>query len=241
MRHLIIVLTLLGLAGCAAPTPPVPDQPDISAPASDRVPPRRAVRNFITVLERTGPVVTEVCKAQRTDLNCDFIVVVDDRPGLPPNAFQTVDDDGRPVIAFTLPLLAEARNQDELAFILSHEAAHHIAGHLPRQNEAALLGATILGSLASISGDQDAIDTAIRFGAELGARTFSKEFELEADALGALITELSGYDALRGAEFFFRIPDPGNEFLGTHPPNADRVRIVTETVRDIRGDTAIQG
>jgi hypothetical protein len=34
---------------------------------------------------------------------------------------------------------------------------------------------------------------------------------------------------LRGADFFFRIPDPGNTFLGTHPANADRLRVVTRT------------
>jgi len=31
---------------------------------------------------------------------------------------------------------------------------------------------------------------------------------------------------LRGSEFFFRIPDPGNKFLGTHPANADRLSTI---------------
>lgn len=233
MRRLALVLILLVLTACApAPLPAPPDPANLKSAAP--LPPRQSVRNFITVLERLGPVVTSVCETRAPDLNCDFIVVLDDRPGVPANAFQTVDDEGRPVIAFTLPLLAQARNQDELAFILSHEAAHHIEGHLPRQNDAALIGATILGSLASLSGDDETVDNAIRVGAAIGARTFSKEFELEADALGAYMTEAAGYDARLGAEFFFRIPDPGNKFLGTHPPNADRVRIVNDTVTAIR-------
>lgn len=37
------------------------------------------------------------------------------------------------------------------------------------------------------------------------------------------------YDPLRGAEFFTRIPDPGNRFLGTHPPNAARLETVRRT------------
>ena len=61
---------------------------------------------------------------------------------------------------------------------------------------------------------------------EIGARTYSKDFELEADALGTRIAARAGYDPLRGAEFFFRIPDPGNQFLGSHPANAARLATV---------------
>ena len=53
--------------------------------------------------------------------------------------------------------------------------------------------------------------------------------ELEADALGTIIAHEAGFDPLRGAAFFERIPDPGNQFLGTHPPNAARI----ETVRRV--------
>lgn len=63
-------------------------------------------------------------------------------------------------------------------------------------------------------------------GAAVGARAYSKEFELEADALGARIAALAGYDPVKGAAYFQRIPDPGNEFLGTHPPNAARIAVV---------------
>ena len=63
----------------------------------------------------------------------------------------------------------------------------------------------------------------------MGARSYSKEFELEADALGTVITKKAGFNPLVGAEFFTRIPDPGNRFLGTHPPNAQRI----ETVRRV--------
>ena len=66
-------------------------------------------------------------------------------------------------------------------------------------------------------------------GAEVGARRYSKDFELEADALGTIITKRAGYDPLRGAEFFFRIPDPGDRFLGTHPPNGARLETERRT------------
>jgi predicted Zn-dependent protease len=74
------------------------------------------------------------------------------------------------------------------------------------------------------------VRTAQRLGAEVGARSYSKDFELEADALGTVITARAGFDPLRGAEFFTRIPDPGDKFLGTHPPNASRIDVVRRTV-----------
>ena len=40
----------------------------------------------------------------------------------------------------------------------------------------------------------------------------------------------AGYDPVRGAAYFTRIPDPGNKFLGTHPPNASRIETVRQAV-----------
>ena len=65
-----------------------------------------------------------------------------------------------------------------------------------------------------------------RIGAGIGARTYSKEFELEADRLGALVAIRAGYNAVRGAAFFARLPDPGDQFLGSHPPNEARIEMV---------------
>jgi predicted Zn-dependent protease len=138
------------------------------------------------------------------------------------------------VIGFTLPLIADARNQDELAFVLGHEAAHHIAGHIPQTQARATEGALVGGLLATLGGlDPQSVDTFAQLGATVGARRFSKEFELEADALGTVITARAGYSPVRGAAFFNRIPDPGDRFLGSHPPNADRIRVVQATAARI--------
>ena len=78
-------------------------------------------------------------------------------------------------------------------------------------------------------GSPEAIQNAQQLGAVVGARRYSQEFELEADALGTVIAARAGFDPVRGAQFFFRLPDPGNRILGTHPPNAERVEIVNQT------------
>ena len=226
-----VVLGAAWLAACtpAPPVTPVPvPQPQGAAPApAARARAERAALNFLTVVERVEPVAEAQCRVLTTGIPCHFTIVVDDRPGQPPNAFQTVDRAGRPVIGFTLALIAEARNQDELAFILGHEAAHHLAGHLALTRASAEAGARIAGALATArGGSPEAVKAAAALGAEIGARAYSKEFELEADALGTRIAAAAGFDPVRGAEFFARIPDPGNAFLGTHPPNAERIAIV---------------
>jgi predicted Zn-dependent protease len=96
-----------------------------------------------------------------------------------------------------------------------------------------MAGALIFGTLASIAGATD-VEQATRIGATVGARTYSKEFELEADALGTVVAFRAGYDPARGADFFSRIPDPGNRFLGSHPPNAERRVTVQRTLATLR-------
>jgi len=230
MRFFGAIAAVVLVAACE----PIPASgPMTSQPVQNAQPAlngQQTTRNFLGVLQTVEPVAERECRARTSGINCDFNIVVDDRPDQPANAYQTEDKAGRPVIAFTLALIADARNEDELAFVMGHEASHHIEGHIARQQQNAVAGAVIFAGLASLSGgDSSAVETAQRLGAQVGARTYSKDFELEADALGTIITARAGYNPLRGAEFFTRIPDPGDRFLGTHPPNASRLDTVRRT------------
>lgn len=194
----------------------------------------QAVRSFADVKRRVEPIAEQECRARTNGVNCDFLISVDNRKDQPANAYQTLDKNGRPLIIFTIGLMTEARNADELAFVMSHEAAHHIQGHIARQQRNAIGGAVLAGALATLSGgDASAVESAQRLGARVGARSYSKDFELEADALGTVLTDRAGYNPVRGAEFFNRIPDPGDKFLGTHPPNAQRIEIVRRTAAQL--------
>lgn len=224
MRWICLIFAMV-MTGCVATvqSPQGQSQPAAFNANPDDV----AVTRFESVVARVEPVAETICRQQLRGGNCDFLVQIDARPNQPPNAFQTLDRSGRPILAFNLALIASVRNADELAFVFSHEAAHHIAGHIPRQQENARAGAILLGGLAAMTGaGSSGIETAVDVGASVGARTYSKEFELEADALGTVIAKRSGYDPIRGAEFFTQIPDPGNVFLGSHPPNAERIATV---------------
>lgn len=231
IRKMCVGLGLIGLL--AACEPVLVDQEGVAQPAisaAERLSANQAARSFVRVVNTVEPVAERECRARTKGVSCDFNIVVDDRPGQPANAYQTLDRNGRPVIAFTLALIANVRNEDELAFVMGHEAAHHIEGHIGRQQQNAVAGAVIFAGLATLSGgNAEAVRNAQELGAQVGARSYSKDFELEADALGTVITARAGFSPLKGAQFFARIPDPGDKFLGTHPPNKARLDIVRKT------------
>lgn len=236
----LLLVAAVALAACApmavAPTPRPAPVAVMGAPAGMPL----GLPELAEVVARMRPVASQVCRERSPQLDCNFIVVVDDRPGQPPNAFHTRDEAGRPIIGFTEALIRDMRSTDEIALVFGHEAAHHIADHLPRIQREAFTGALIGGVLASITRvDQATAQQIVDISATLRSRRYSQAFELEADRLGALIAYRAGYDPLRGADLFRRIPDPGNRFLATHPPNADRLREIERTMARINADQPV--
>ena len=229
MRGFLLLAVVLGLAGCAEVIAPVMLSPAERAEAKQQA--RQAVERFVQVVEAVEPVAEAECRRQTTQRDCDYLIVVDDRLRQPPNAFQFQDQDGRPVLAFTIALIAEVENADELALVLGHESAHYILGHIDRQHIDAAIGAELFTELAIAGGATAPEIRKMRdVGAAVGARVYAKDYEIEADRLGALIARQAGFDPLRGAAYFTRVPDPGNQFLGTHPPNAQRVQVIRQAI-----------
>ncbi|WP_112874810.1 M48 family metalloprotease [Paracoccus endophyticus] len=245
----LALAAVVALSGCAVqvgPAAQAPVEPIIlgvplpkPAPTTPNTA-RESAMAFAQVIRTLEPAIERECVQRRqTPINCDFQFVVDDRVGLEPNAFQTIDSAGRPIIGFTLALLAASRNADELAFVVGHEASHHILGHIDQKASAASAGAVILSGIAAASGaDLGAIRSAQQLGAQMGARYYSKDWELEADYLGAIVALNAGFDPENGALFFARIPDPGDRVLGTHPSRAQRQAVVSRAVSDVRSGRA---
>jgi len=234
LRAWLAVLALLALAACAAPVAAPPSIAPLPFPPGPGTP-QAAARNFVSVVDQVAPVAEQVCRERTRGVPCDFRIAVDDRMDESPNAFQTLDDNGNPILVFNLALIAGVQNPDELAFVVGHEAAHHILGHIAQQQQSAMTGALVAGAMASLGGaDEVAVRQAQDFGAMVGSRSFSQDFELEADALGTEIAFRAGFDPLLGAQFFARLPDPGNRFLGSHPPNARRMATVQQTMAGLR-------
>lgn len=241
MRFLLVLAVASGVAGCTQP-PAGTDGTAYAGPAARQgpVPPTaEAAQMFVSVVRAVEPAAEALCRNSAPRSNCDFKIVIDDTDPDEANAHQFLTRGGRPVLSFNFALLNAVRNADELAFVMGHEAGHHIAGHLARQEVYAREGAAVMAQMATANGaNASEISTARALGAALGALRYSKEFELEADRLGTIIALRAGYDPVLGALFFHRIDNPGDEMLGTHPPNADRISAVKRTAFELTAPAA---
>lgn len=228
------------VSGSGMPVAPLPETGASRTPA-----------DFARVVSRVEPVAEAFCREENPgapDLFCDYRITLDPDPDNPPNAYQTREEDGRPLIVFGGTLLREMQSDDEIAFVLSHEASHHIAGHIPKQQQQQMLGALVLGGLVAAAGDglgmpasQQQIEKAMNVGAYVGARSYSQTYELEADTLGAFITARAGYDPERGAQIFGRpaLANPGGPpILTSHPASVQRQATVAGVAAEIRRQQA---
>jgi Zn-dependent protease with chaperone function len=237
--RLILGFVLLVAASCttttiSAPPPAQSQNPSASTQATKSA--RQGVRDYARVAARIRPMAVRICQEQNPRAPgsfCNFRIVVDDKDRGPPNAYQTGGKDGRPILAFNMAMLRTVQNDDEIAFILGHEAGHQIGNHISKVQNSASLGAVLLGSLASASGaSATSVQDAIRLGGSLGARAFSQDHELEADKIGTYIAHLSGYNPIVGAQSFRRFA--GGGFLSTHPAGQQRFVTVQNTMSQIR-------
>jgi predicted Zn-dependent protease len=258
-RPLAAALAIL-LASCGTtydvPVATTTPQPGVTLVQTGSPPPRRpyaaARADWDRVVGRVRPQAESFCREEnpgRPRDFCTFTIRLVENPRMPPNAFQTIGNDGRPLLVMTSNLLADTRNADEIAFVLAHEAGHHVAGHLQRQQANVAIGALILGSLAAAtigpgtdraSADRIVAD-AMDLGAFAGQRVYSQAFELEADTLGAFIAARSGYSPDTGALMFYRTPSAtGPQSLwSTHPPSPQRLATVNRASEEIRRQQAL--
>lgn len=248
MRFAPLILSLtMALAACG-PTyevtgrAPVAPPPPAAAPAVPRSA-AAARADFDLAAPRILRVAAAMCRETRPGAPaaaCDFGMRLVDAPEMGPNAFQTIDENGRPLVVMTLALARLGQNVDEVAFVLGHETGHHIADHIAKGQRQAMTGALMMGALATLgNASDDAVSQAMRIGAELGGRAYSQSYELEADTLGAYIAARAGFDPERGALIFTR-PElgGGGGLLSTHPPSARRQATVAATSAEIRRQQA---
>jgi len=115
-------------------------------------------------------------------------------------------------------LLVAARNDDEVAGVLGHEIAHVNGHHLVRQQEATkpLDYLALVGLLGSI------IHPAIGAGAmAISAANhlqYSRDFEQEADYIGARYMQQAGYDPRGMLDFFKKMLDAQRAAPSSAPP-----------------------
>lgn len=243
-RFGFVAFALWALAGCVEPAPPVEQpRPDSTAKAQTQY-----FRSFesgaarlAVVNRRVRPVAVSICKQFSDGMPesfCDFQVVTLNNPKMPANAFQSVNRAGQPVLTFNSNLLREMKNDDEIAFILGHEAGHQIARHLIQKQQNATAGMVLGGIIGGVTGI--GVDVGIDLGGTAGALQYSQKFELQADTLGTHIAARAGYNPSLGIAYFERIVETGAPLIRTHPPSQARINLVRAVYADIQaGNTNI--
>jgi predicted Zn-dependent protease len=253
--RLPVSLLLCAVVAACGPAYEVPvatgPAPVATAQAPSRAGSGRTAADFRRVAARVETAGEGFCRGEVPSAPagyCDFRIVLDADPRMPPNAFQTQGRDGRPVVVVGARLLSEMQSDDELAFVLSHEMGHQIAGHLGRQQQQQVLGALIMGGLVAAAGNgyggpasQRSIEQAMDVGAYVGGRAYSQSYELEADTLGTYIAARAGYSPERGADIFLRpaLVNPGGPaILASHPGSAQRQALVAQVAAEVRRQQA---
>lgn len=135
-------------------------------------------------------------------------------------------------------LLGRVGSEEELAAVLAHEIAHVHAHHLAREQDATRLMnyVTLLGVLASVV--QPAVGAVAAAAGAANQLSYRREFEQEADYLGARMARRAGYDPRGGLDFFKKLADDQRSvptftppYLRTHPVTDERLTHLEAALR----------
>jgi Zn-dependent protease with chaperone function len=161
----------------------------------------------------------------------------------------------RDINAFALPggpmyvnrgMIEAARTEGEMAGVMAHELSHVALRHGTAQATKAQKY-SILAGVAGIAGAILGGPAVGQLGqAAIGAYflKFSREYETEADVLGAQIMARAGYDPRDLANMFRTIQQQGGssgpEFLSDHPNPANRYERINQEAAMLRVDNPIR-
>ena len=151
----------------------------------------------------------------------------------------------RDINAFALPggpmyvnrgMIEAARNEGEMAGVMAHEIAHVALRHATAQatkqgsigNQLGTIGLILGGAI--LGGQSGAQLGAL--GAQAWMTKYSREYETQADVLGARIMADAGYDPRDLANMFQTIASQGGgrgpEFLSSHPDPGNRYQKINQ-------------
>jgi predicted Zn-dependent protease len=147
-------------------------------------------------------------------------------------------------------MLDAASNDGEVAGVIAHEISHVVLRHATAQAtkgqkfQLGVLAGQLLGSLVG-----GRTGTVISQGSQIGIGTYflkySREYEREADLLGAQIMARAGYDPRDMAKMFETIArrrgNGGPEWLSDHPSPANRSAAIHREAALLRGRDSSPG
>lgn len=142
-------------------------------------------------------------------------------------------------IAFFMGILQQLQlDDDEVAAIMGHEAAHALREHARERmakTAATRLGAGVVSSLLGLGGAGDAL---LNMGSQLLTLRFSREDETEADLVGLDLSARAGYRPEAGVTLWQKMTAASRgappQFLSTHPAGETRIRDMQDKLPKVR-------
>lgn len=149
---------------------------------------------------------------------------------------------GGKVVVYT-GILQVAKNDDQLATVMSHEIAHALARHGAERMSTGivssgvqLLGNILLGSSGNTQYSK-AFNVAYGAGSQYGILLpYGRMQESEADEIGIHLMHRSGYDMNEALKFWENMSEGKKEsieFLSTHPNSSTRIANITRIIKEI--------
>lgn len=148
-------------------------------------------------LTKIKSIVNKILLTLDKDQNGWVVRVLDTNPKQV-NAFVT---GGKYIYIFT-GLIERAQSADEIAFVLSHEIGHSfLKQNIRKKNDSSqsVQNLLALGALLSKKHAGKLLETARTMSA-----SYNQKDEEEADAIAVILAKKSGYDPMRGIDFFSR-------------------------------------
>jgi len=135
------------------------------------------------------------------------------------------------IIVITDAMVELAENNQQLMAVISHEVGHvhhrHIMRSILQNSVVALLVATVLGDITSVTGLAASIPTF------LVEQRYSRAFEFEADRFALAWMHAEGIEAHHLADILSRLTDAAGgdtsgfeRYLSTHPSTGERIEAI---------------
>lgn len=146
-------------------------------------------------------------------------------------------------VVFYTGILPVCANEDGIAAVMGHEAAHAFAKHGQErmsQGLAAQLGglAVALGTANKPEKTRELWGMAYGVSSQLGMLKFSRVHENEADKLGMVFMIMAGYNPEEAAQVWVRMSQLGGQqppfFLSTHPSHESRIENLTNFIPEAK-------
>ena len=242
----LILLSLIIIAGCTHKTPYTNRSQMIFMSPKDELALgeksyQEALSDAKVITEtkdanRVKTIGSKIAKvANRSDFNWEFNLVQNDAL----NAFCLP---GGKVVVYT-GILKAARNDDQLATVISHEIAHALARHGAERMSSSMVqqGVQALGNVVLAVGApeyQNIFNQTYGIGTQVGVMLpYGRMQESEADEIGIYLMNKAGYNVHESLKFWENMSDGKKEtsdFLSTHPSSTTRIKDLEKVIAKVQ-------